>query len=294
MSMETLDHEDQAKFSQAELLKELTPNLEQPSSAETATENRWATLAERPDLAAKADSLDLASFPRFLSANHTSQDYLKMESLFTDSHVVFPDQSGNEVKAGGFSAPIHLDGKLPENGWEGALEQALANHKDGETPNAVVVLSAFVSEEARGEGMSGKILEAFKEHARKLGYDKLILPVRPSAKRDQPGVPMEEYINHTDPETGLHQDPWVRTHQRHGAEIVGVGKNSHVVLTNDLKPPSVEQWQEWTGLQFPEDGDYAIPEGNGLLHIKDGVGTYSEDCIWVAYDLDTKEAQRPQ
>ncbi len=48
---------------------------------------------------------------------------------------------------------------------------------------------------------------------------------------------------------------------------------------------TVSQWQEWTGLVFPETGDYVIPEGLSTLHIDraSDVGTYTEPNVWMQH-----------
>ncbi len=139
--------------------------------------------------------------------------------------------------------------------------------------------------EARGQGMGGKVLEAYKQKAKESGLSQVIAPARPVDKSKFPDLSMEKYANLFDENTGEHVDPWIRTHLRHGGKIVKVGKNSHVVHSSDGSWPSVEQWQEWTGKQFPKDGLYDIPNGNAKLNIHDGIGEYSEDCIWIVYDV---------
>ena len=34
----------------------------------------------------------------------------------------------------------------------------------------------------------------------------------------------------------------------------------------------VSDWEEWTGMQFPADGDYVVPEMLAPLHVRDGRG----------------------
>ncbi len=48
---------------------------------------------------------------------------------------------------------------------------------------------------------------------------------------------------------------------------------------------TVEQWEGWTGLAFPDDGDYVIPRGLSLLHVDRAadLGTYTEPNIWVRH-----------
>jgi hypothetical protein len=54
-------------------------------------------------------------------------------------------------------------------------------------------------------------------------------------------------------------DPWIRTHQRLGAEILSAAPASQTMTG------TVAEWERWTGMAFPESGDYAIPGGLSLL-----------------------------
>jgi hypothetical protein len=52
---------------------------------------------------------------------------------------------------------------------------------------------------------------------------------------------------------GTHFDPWLRTHERLGAEIVRVAPQSVRVSG------SVGEWEEWAEMSFPETGAYVVP-----------------------------------
>ena len=53
--------------------------------------------------------------------------------------------------------------------------------------------------------------------------------------------------------TGCHYDPWLRTHERIG------GRDPRPAPRSMTVTGSREEWEEWTALQFPEDGDYVVP-----------------------------------
>jgi hypothetical protein len=48
---------------------------------------------------------------------------------------------------------------------------------------------------------------------------------------------------------------------------------------------TIEDWESWTGLSFPQSGRYVIPGGASPLQIKreTNSGTYYDPNIWVAY-----------
>jgi hypothetical protein len=47
----------------------------------------------------------------------------------------------------------------------------------------------------------------------------------------------------------------------------------------------VTEWEAWTGLAFPDSGDYVIPDGLSTLHIDRAadLGTYVEPNIWLQH-----------
>lgn len=80
-------------------------------------------------------------------------------------------------------------------------------------------------------------------------------------------------------EDGLALDPWIRTHQRLGARILAAAPESQI-LTG-----TIAEWERWTGMVFPETGDYVIPEGLSLLRLDRSAdqGTYVEPNIWMRH-----------
>jgi hypothetical protein len=52
-----------------------------------------------------------------------------------------------------------------------------------------------------------------------------------------------------------------------------------------IRAPAVE-WEEWTGMRFPADGEYVFPGGLATLTVLDGVGTHVEPNVWVVHPVD--------
>jgi hypothetical protein len=52
---------------------------------------------------------------------------------------------------------------------------------------------------------------------------------------------------------GSHSDPWLRMHERVGGPIVAAAPESMAMAA------PVADWEEWTGMRFPEDGTYGFP-----------------------------------
>jgi hypothetical protein len=79
---------------------------------------------------------------------------------------------------------------------------------------------------------------------------------------------------------GLHLDPWIRTHQRPGAAILGPALDSMVIKG------TVAQWEEWAAMMaFPETGSYVVPDALDAVEIDRDAdrGTYSETNLWMRH-----------
>jgi hypothetical protein len=122
------------------------------------------------------------------------------------------------------------------------------------------------------------MIERMVEIGRSHALTTLIAPVRPTLKHAYPLAPMERYITWRRP-GGTHLDPWLRTHERAGAEIVKVAPESGRI------PGTVAQWEEWTGMAFPESGTYVVP--GALVPVEIDVerdeGLYVEPNVWMVH-----------
>jgi hypothetical protein len=50
---------------------------------------------------------------------------------------------------------------------------------------------------------------------------------------------------------------------------------------------SVDDWERWAGMSFPESGDYVVPGAADLVHIDREAdrGVYYDPNVWVVHDL---------
>jgi hypothetical protein len=48
---------------------------------------------------------------------------------------------------------------------------------------------------------------------------------------------------------------------------------------------TVAEWETWTGMRFPESGDYVFPAGLAPLHVdtKRDIGEYWEPNVWLLH-----------
>jgi hypothetical protein len=47
----------------------------------------------------------------------------------------------------------------------------------------------------------------------------------------------------------------------------------------------VNDWELWTDMAFPEDGEYVFLSGLAPLQVQDGIGTYWEPNVWMLHDV---------
>jgi hypothetical protein len=106
----------------------------------------------------------------------------------------------------------------------------------------------------------------------------VIVPVRPALKSRYPLTPMAAFARWSRPD-GLHIDPWIRTHERLGARILGPAPRSMII------DGTVAQWQDWAGMDFPETGRYVVPGALDLVDIdvSRDAGTYAEANLWMRH-----------
>jgi hypothetical protein len=64
-----------------------------------------------------------------------------------------------------------------------------------------------------------------------------------------------------------------------GARVLAPAARSQVVVG------SVEDWEHWTKMAFPDSGPYVVPGALNLVHIDRNAdqGTYEEDNLWVQH-----------
>src|SRR5262249_2318044 len=113
-----------------------------------------------------------------------------------------------------------------------------------------------------------------REIAARNSLDALIVPVRPSFKERYPLTSIERYAAWTR-DDGLPFDPWMRVHARLGATILKPEPRSLRITA------TLEEWEEWTEMRFPDEGEYVFPGGLAPLGIRDGRGEYWEPNVWM-------------
>ena len=97
-------------------------------------------------------------------------------------------------------------------------------------------------------------------------------------KERYPLTPIERYVGWRRDDGQLF-DPWMRIHERLGARVARP-------LPESLRiTGTVAEWESWTGMAFPESGEYVFPEGLATVHIDREAdhGGYWEPNVWMVH-----------
>ena len=200
-------------------------------------------------------------------------------SEYPEYHFYAWDDEREEVVGGGHAIPATWDGRdetLPDGGVDAVVEARFVD--DPQTPNVLCALQILIAPEYRGQALSTRMIQRMAEIGRTHGLDTLIAPVRPNLKHSYPLTPIERYIEWRRPDGAL-LDPWLRTHERLGAEIAKVAPESMRVAG------TVAQWEEWTELAFPESGSYVVQGALVPVEIDraQDEGLYVEPNVWMVH-----------
>jgi GNAT superfamily N-acetyltransferase len=234
------------------------------------------TLAARPELIDVFWDLE-TSWPEFMRHDPVGDAYYASLMTFAEFVLVCLDPSGRIV-AKAHSVPFHLDDRrLPDGGWDHAIQSAVLARLHGDPVNAVTAVEIAVDPAHQGTGLSGQIVAALRDNAGRLGFDELLAPVRPNGKSDI-DEPMSTYARRTRAD-GLPVDPWLRVHVRAGGRIDRVAPRSMVI------PGTLEEWREWTGLPFDRTGPVAVPGALApvMCDAAHGTAVYVEPNVWVRH-----------
>jgi len=241
------------------------------------------TTIERPDLVEKGDRIVKTVWPEFMLHDAIANEY------FFKLYEVFPQYqfwllNGEDIVGIGNTIPLNWNKNLddlPEEGWDWALEKGFRDYKKKRATDLLCALSITISPQYMGIGISSEMIKTMAEIGKKNHLKKLIVPVRPTMKKNYPLTDINKYINWKR-EDGLLFDPWLRTHLKKGADLVGVCNKAMLI------EGSVKEWREWTGMIFPESGKYII---SGALRpvafdLDKDIGVYIEPNVWLSYDLE--------
>ncbi len=241
---------------------------------------QFTTYAESPHFEPDFVHLSNVIWPLFMHQDPIAHKYFG--KLFTD----FPEWQiallENDTFIGAANAvPFFYDQSLetlPDTGWDWALETAMQNTHT--VPNTLVGLQICIAPEHQGKKLSGRFITNFRTLCQERGLKQIIIPVRPTHKHKYPLIPIESYIQWTTDE-GMPFDPWLRVHVRAGGQIIKACPQALTI------PGTVEQWETWTEMKFPESGSYIIPHALTPIEIncEKKSGLYIEPNVWIVHKI---------
>lgn len=190
------------------------------------------------------------------------------------------DDAAGELLAEGHTVPCWWDGSDAglSDGVDQTLQAAFERFDAGGAVNTLCAMAAEIPPRFRGRGLARVLLEAMSAIAEQSGLRHLIAPVRPSMKDRYPITAIDRYVTWRR-EDGQLFDPWMRVHEALGARI-GPTLPRSLRITG-----TVAEWEAWTGLAFPDSGEYVFPLGLAPVAIdRDAdVGTYWEPNVWMIH-----------
>jgi GNAT superfamily N-acetyltransferase len=244
--------------------------------------HQLVSFTERPDLTRAALSFNASVWPEFMLQDPvTDEHWHLLWEAFGDYQLTLLDPHGTIVATTN-SAPLAWDGTetgLPD-GWSAQLRKSAADLEAGAAVNTLGALQIVVDPERRGAGYAGLMLQAMRANAVVHGFGAVVACVRPTDKHLYPLAPIDRYARWVRSD-GEPFDAWIRLHVRLGGRIVrGVERSMTMRGT-------VAEWQEWTGMSFPDTGQYIVPLAIAPVDIdrEADQGTYHDPNVWIVHAL---------
>ncbi len=241
---------------------------------------RLFTLAQRPELRGAMDALHLDSWPAFFEGDAVMRRYWpRLGDEFPHCQFLLVDEKDQAVAAGN-ALPIRWNGTTEDLplGWDAGLERGFQEAERGVEANTLLMLTGVVDARAQGTGLSQIILNLFKAVARGYGFERVIVPVRPTGKAAHPELSFTQWCERRRPD-GLAEDPWLRSHERVGGKVL------RIELKSQRVEGSLEDWERWTGRTFPTSGEYTLEGALQPLRIdlEARTGAYEDPCVWMEH-----------
>jgi GNAT superfamily N-acetyltransferase len=177
-----------------------------------------------------------------------------------------------------YDGAVRAEGNaISVSGMPASWREALRTGFDADEPDRLCALAILVDPDHQRQGLSRLMLEHMRGLAFERGWE-LVAPVRPSLKHRYPLTPIERYVEWRRDDALLF-DPWLRAHERLGAEIVGIAHDSLV------SEGTVTELEEWCKLAFPESGSYVVDGALVPVEIdrERDRGSYREPNVWMRH-----------
>jgi hypothetical protein len=236
------------------------------------------------DYRQRAGEITDASWPEFMLHDPiANENWHELFDRFADYQFALLDRETNRMAAMANSLPFYWDQpleELPEGGWDWVFLKAIEDHKQGTPPNIQSAIQINIHPDYRSQRLSSRMVQAMRAIGQSKGFKYLVAPVRPNEKSKYPLISIDDYIKWKN-EEGLPFDAWLRVHVRAGARII---KPCHEAMTI---PGTCADWEEWTGLKFPQSGNYVVSGAlNPIeINIEKDQGIYIEPNVWIVHEV---------
>jgi hypothetical protein len=237
-----------------------------------------------PDYRDRAGDIGEASWPEFMMHDLVAnENWHELFDRFSEYQFAMLDTETERMAAMGNSLPFHWDHpleELPEGGWDWVFLKAVEDQQNGVEPNIQSAIQIAIHPDYRSRRLSTGMVKAMRAIGQSRAFKYLVAPVRPNQKSKYPLISIDDYIKWTDGE-GLPFDAWLRVHARLGARII---KPCHEAMKIH---GTRAEWEEWTGMKFPQSGTYFIPGALNPMEmdIEKDEGIYIEPNVWVVHEL---------
>jgi len=250
------------------------------------TSSRFRIIApnDLDDYRSRAGDIAEVSWPEFMLQDPIAGEHWhELFDRFNEYQFALLDTETNRMAAMANSMPFYWDlplEDLPEGGWDWVFLKAIEDHKKGTKPNIQSAIQINIHPEYQSQGLSTKMVQAMRAIGESKGFKNLVAPVRPNQKSKYPLTSIDDYIQWTNDE-GLPFDAWLRVHARAGARII---KPCHEAMTIS---GTCTEWEQWTGLKFPQSGQYIIPGALNpmIMDIEKDEGVYIEPNVWMQHSI---------
>jgi len=234
--------------------------------------------ADRVDLKARRyEELSKPTFPEYMNQSEVADLYWdRLYTDFADHQVALVD--GDVLLAEAHAVSLPWDGTLEDlpSGWEDGFARGMTSERPH---TALMAIAISVAPSQQGRQLSSRMIRAFIDNAQAAGLEHgVIAPVRPTWKERYPLIPIERYAEWRRAD-GSHFDPWLRIHELVGGEIIALAPKSMTIRG------TAGEWEEWTGMPFPENGTYVFPGCLAPVTFVDGIGTHVEPNVWVHHKV---------
>lgn len=245
---------------------------------------KFVTLAERPGLEEAFWPQKARIWPEYMFHDRYSDRLWHYTFESFPEYQLYLLNESEEPVAVAQSMPVAWDGTMDDLplGWYDILVRATSGYDAGRRPNTLSPLEIAIQPEYRGHGVSYRLIHALRNLAVSRAFHAMLVAVRPSEKSNYPIISMERYVRWKRAD-GSPFDPWLRAHWRTGGEILTVANPSMLIEGR------VEQWEEWTGLEFPESGEYVVPGALVPVQVDRAMNLvrYIEPNVWVHHPITT-------